>query len=115
MIAWLASIVELELGIFFLVCAICFTIRNLLVFTTNRNAYLQAIKAIIEKRWMHAKAVGRAKRRMEGFSPTSISPRMQVELSRRMLEDMERDIEQVFTQNVAQPAHTANGRTHVTA
>lgn len=64
---------------------------------------------------MHAEAAGRDKRRLEGFSPTTISPRMQAERSRRMLEDIEQDIERMFTQDTAQVAHTANGCTHAAA
>lgn len=58
---------------------------------------------------LDARQGGRAdKRRMEGFSSRSISPRIQVEFSRRMLED----IEQVFTQDMVQPVRTPNGHTH---
>lgn len=51
---------------------------------------------------------------MESFSPTSILPRMQAEFSRRMLEEIEQDIERMFAQDSAQAGFTTNGRTHAT-
>lgn len=74
LIAWLASTIETELGVFFAVCAACLTIRNLLVYTMLRNKQLDVIQQALEKQYQRITADGRDKRLSLGVNRVVISP-----------------------------------------
>jgi len=74
LIAWLASTIETELGVFFAVCAACLTIRNLLVYTQLRNKQLDVIQQALEKQYQRISLSGRDKRQSGGVNRVVISP-----------------------------------------
>lgn len=74
LIAWLASTIETELGVFFAVCAACLTIRNLLVYTQLRNKQLDVIQQALEKQYLRISATGRDKRHSGGVNRVVVPP-----------------------------------------
>jgi len=84
LIAWLASVIAPELGLFLGISAVSFTIHNAMIYSSSQAVYFGAAKEVIEKRWLLATDELLDKRLTDGYAPTALSPRMRATLKRRL-------------------------------
>jgi hypothetical protein len=108
LIAWLASTIETELGVFFAVCAACLTIRNLLVYTQLRNKQLDVIQQALEKQYLRISAIGRDKRQSAGVNRVVVPPAL-LKAAAALLEAQEAEERRVVYDDFHAEKKASNG------